>query len=119
MKPITREELDRWKELAEAATEGPWEVIERGGYYYFKPPGDHRMGRKRKENAEFIAAARDAVPRLVAEVERLNTLYQPCEENRNHNWLWTCPDSGDLVFHPAPSGTLVSCTICGRTTEAP
>jgi hypothetical protein len=74
MKSIERDELTRWKKLAEAATAGPWELIERGGYYYFKPPGDHRMGRKRKENAEFIAAARDAVPRLVAEVKRLKEM---------------------------------------------
>jgi hypothetical protein len=74
MKSIERDELTRWKKLAEAATAGPWELIERGGYYYFKPPGDHRMGRKRKENAEFIAAARDAVPRLVAEVKHLREM---------------------------------------------
>jgi hypothetical protein len=27
MKPITREELDRWKQLAEAATAGPWNAV--------------------------------------------------------------------------------------------
>jgi hypothetical protein len=75
MKPITREELDRWKQLAEAATAGLWEtmwspkigtaVAAYSDYYETVCDG------AALENAEFIAAARDAVPRLVAEVERL------------------------------------------------
>jgi hypothetical protein len=71
MKPITREELDHWKQLAEAATAGPWEVVEyeAGVFIMFSDGFDSSsMG---TGDARFIAAARDAVPRLVAEVERL------------------------------------------------
>jgi hypothetical protein len=91
MKPITREELDRWKQLAEAATAGPWEAqliddtaheiwIEGSGFYCRRyPPHTYKPERLREllSNAEFIAAARDAVPRLVAEVERLTGVRVP------------------------------------------
>jgi hypothetical protein len=92
MKPITREELDKWKKLAEAATAGPWKWHGITQFTDYFVAGDvtipvseraeracgrysHRMD---VENAEFIAAARDAVPRLVAEVERLRDMIS-CE----------------------------------------
>jgi hypothetical protein len=80
MKPITREELDRWKQLADAATAGPWEADTRPvklihGTVYL-PIGPMSLDLEgARVDAEFIAAARDAVPRLVAEVERLTEEY--------------------------------------------
>ena len=87
----TQEEIARWKALAEAATAGPWEAdthgISGGSISCEKPCGRRQVaasigqaamfderadtGEVLRANAAFIAAARDAVPRLIAEVERL------------------------------------------------
>jgi hypothetical protein len=74
---MTDEELTR---LAEAATPGPWHVLPNSitetspGYWNIPVCGPdhstpaHCYGQKhRTPNADFIAAARDAVPRLLAE----------------------------------------------------
>lgn len=55
---MTNDELERLAKLAEAATEGPWEAI--------RPQINVT-----EEDAQFIAAARTALPALVAEVRRL------------------------------------------------
>jgi hypothetical protein len=82
---ITREELEKWKQLAEAATAGPWEAtllnidtdstyVEPCEFHFCGMtdyPVDPIIQEQVHRDAEFIAAARDAVPRLVAEVERL------------------------------------------------
>ena len=80
---MTQQELDALKALADAATPGPWESELTGGCYtvwgkadamgydgivttdYLNPRLDD------SSNAAFIAAARAAVPALLAEVERL------------------------------------------------
>lgn len=78
---ITTEELEQMKERAEKATAGPW---------YYEIDGDlwadgqvvlspllteHGVNvlNIRKTDAQFIAHAREDVPRLVAEVERLQS----------------------------------------------
>jgi len=75
---MTDAELDRLQVLADAATAGPWGTIPPGG-----PNGAfwgicNRLGMivamrltTSKADAEFIAASRDAVPALIAEVRRL------------------------------------------------
>jgi hypothetical protein len=78
MKPITREELEKWKQLAEAATAGPWELYgpcgdEDNEWIALFPNGED-SSLLNEADAEFIAAARDAVPRLVDEVERLEEI---------------------------------------------
>jgi hypothetical protein len=76
---IPKEELAAIKVRAEKATPGPW-------YYdsyttVFSGCGDSseevvrsRQKRERDENCEFIARAREDIPRLGAEVERLTDL---------------------------------------------
>lgn len=82
---VDRERLDRLAALAEAATAGPW----RQGLYGFDgtidmvfsdagcvsssvpPRGRTTWASGGYENAQFIAAAREAVPWLVGEVQRL------------------------------------------------
>ncbi len=87
--PATEEELERILLRAEAATAAPWRssiedrdhwsgdnVILTGGpdifiTYYVEEPLDFQV---RVRNQDFIAAARQDVPRLVAEVRRLQRL---------------------------------------------
>jgi hypothetical protein len=86
---MKKERLEELKKICEAATAGPWEAqliddaaheiwIEGSGFHCRRyPPYIHKPERLHEllSNAEFIAAARDAVPRLVAEVERLRDLH--------------------------------------------
>ena len=76
---MTEEELARIEALANAATPGPWETYgsDRYGWRVDGPP-DTDEGRISEENARFIAAARDAVPALVAEVRRLRNEIHFC-----------------------------------------
>lgn len=80
-------DLDALRELCAAATEGPWTwsgvYLEGGpsGYRDVISPGDVKCGSYcqggtsvveiASADADFIAAARSAVPALIAEVERL------------------------------------------------
>jgi hypothetical protein len=64
--------------LAEAATPGPWEHIERDKPYMFKDRVNAPCGccgliasKVAGWDAAFIAAAREAVPQLIAELNRL------------------------------------------------
>jgi len=70
------EERERWRELAEAATPGPWEVRE--GYdptivqvgSDWPTGSDEGLGQVYGHpDAEFLAAAREAVPALLADLE--------------------------------------------------
>jgi len=88
--PMTEAELTELARLAAAATPGPWEVADGGTfnmgryvldeYFVRLPNGDISIaadilepdaGKPSKENAAFIAAARTAVPRLLADLARL------------------------------------------------
>ena len=87
---ITDEELDAAERRAHAATPGPWEAIIEGRdqdsgdsfvltggpdlyISYDEWPEDQRRAneQRRASDLDFIAAARQDVPRLVAEVRRL------------------------------------------------
>lgn len=98
---ITDEQLAQLKALAEAATPGPWEDDAEEGGIVWGPPGSGeslygalRRGKHRedkgsygpiavtnddeyvhsnrwKEDSAFIAAARNLVPALISEIERL------------------------------------------------
>ncbi len=101
---ITDEQLDKWQELADKATEGPWEVdgrdcdFDRGnlytgeqsglGYEIIGPPEPMLRGQfGRYADAALIAESRTAVPLLVAEVRRLNSVL--VEAARNHRCACT------------------------------
>lgn len=81
---ITEEELKAIEQRAAAATQGPWRVVRNGlgGSCGVEPVADgcgslhHRRSGPWEPpvvdpDDEFIAAAREDVPRLVAEVRRL------------------------------------------------
>ena len=78
---MTQQELDALKALAEAATPGPWvcyyslsvgaTVQQKGkaGWIF------RAQERATREDMDFVAAARAAVPALLAEVERLQVAW--------------------------------------------
>ncbi len=76
--------LDRAKASLEGVTEGPWQVVGYGNIHTetvgeYPPIGKIYGG----SNQQFIAAARQLVPELIAEVERLEKLqtnYFRCAE---------------------------------------
>lgn len=80
---ITTEQLDEWAALCEAATPGPWAAQEYGvrgsdGATEYVLVGGHGFGLAFAESSEegaatveLAAAARTAMPALIAEVRRL------------------------------------------------
>ena len=98
MKRLTDEELTQIKERAEKASEGPWDVDVpvdycancENGYEIvqselFLAPIVAEL--KNREDAEFIAHAREDIPKLITEIEALRTENQryrkALEEIRN------------------------------------
>ncbi len=74
---MTDEELDHLEALANAATEGPWTW----DTYIVRADGRPIITADSAMDARFIAASREAVPALIAEVRRLrllNTKGKPC-----------------------------------------
>lgn len=78
---MDEKQLSEWKALAEAATDGPWMEREHKVLTTSEAMRDefgtagiiaHNVA---NADARFIAAARTAVPELVAEVERLKGLF--------------------------------------------
>jgi hypothetical protein len=70
---LTPEQIQKYRELCEAATAGPWEHKPLGPYQWhtvFAPKGADLRGRvvgeiKPDYNAAFIAASRTALPQLL------------------------------------------------------
>lgn len=107
MSPVTAEQLAEWKTLADNATPGPWTTqkpaldaatgfaggvivaaVARGQGVYASPPG----GSYPENDRRFIAAARTAVPALLAEVERLREAI----DRYRYATQWTAADAWDF-----------------------
>ncbi|MBG9774272.1 hypothetical protein [Brevibacillus laterosporus] len=80
---MTREEIGAIRERAEKATEGPWRRefsyginIASDKYIVL----DDQVGVIRYPDAEFIVHAREDIPKLLAEIERLQTNWQRLAE---------------------------------------
>lgn len=74
---MTPEELAELKSLCEKATPGPWAVgmYDKPFTYFFMVDRTRLDGCPLDEdtaNADFISAARTAIPKLIAEIARLN-----------------------------------------------
>ena len=73
---MTPEELDAIEQRANAATPGPWELVD---WFSAVEPGRTDLGSPIGEvgcdlaiaDAEFVAAARTDIPALIAEIRRL------------------------------------------------
>lgn len=82
IKQLTNEELAQIRERVEKATKGPWETstsgdgIKAGKYHIgvISKPHYFPYGLGTKEDATFIAHAREDIPKLLAEVERLKSV---------------------------------------------
>ena len=90
---MTAEHLEQWRALADAATPGPWlpsHNVDAPSDGNWEPDNPEREGRGEgptltglyrdvkawaEADAAFIAAAREAVPALIAEVERLQAAW--------------------------------------------
>ena len=90
---MTAEHLEQWRALADAATPGPWlpsHNVDAPSDGNWEPDNPEREGRGEgptltglyrdvkawaEADAAFIAAARAAVPALIAEVERLQAAW--------------------------------------------
>lgn len=99
---LTQTELEAIKERVEAATEGPWEALKACfGSVGHEVHGDEYViaGTFYEQNAEFIAAARQDVPKLLADIERLQ------ENLRSVAALSTCSTTRDFAKR-ALDGTL-------------
>jgi uncharacterized Zn finger protein (UPF0148 family) len=70
---VTEDELTQFEALAKAATPGPWETRRDGEVFLqTERDGRHWVGNIYNDSDQrFVAAARDAVPALVAKVRRL------------------------------------------------
>jgi hypothetical protein len=98
---LSEEELKRIRARADAATPGPWTTWE-------KNPTDEYYASCFPADEEFIGHARDDVPALLDEVERLRTALKLIDNN-------TCED-GHLFIGGNPfdvSWDDLKCTRCG------
>lgn len=74
---LTQDELQAIKEREEMASSGPWKLtIARDGNFAISNEGspEYVATYLYERDAEFIAAARQDIPKLVAEVERLQSV---------------------------------------------
>lgn len=78
-------DLDKLKKLSDAATPGPWTNYNNGIYRAAAHHGGNVCDIcpetvEHKANAEFIAAARTAVPQLIEEVEKQREMIEKLED---------------------------------------
>ena len=100
-----RETLNRIRKQADAATEGPWELLGDGEYVsgpgILVAPDD---GGVTSADAEFIAAARTTVPALLDALEKVLELHQPVTDGMGFT------EDGYGGISPA-------CSSCGTSDE--
>ena len=84
---VTEQQAQEWRELAEAATPGPWWITKNPEFFAvvashpvevgdtFIAVVDGELSKDSEHDAAFIAAARTAVPALLAERDDLAALW--------------------------------------------
>ena len=119
-----RETLNRLREQADAATEGPWELLGDGEYVsgpgILVAPDD---GGVTSADAEFIAAARATVPALLDALEKVLELHQPVTDGMGFTEDWyggispacsSCGTSDEYaVPYPCPTVTAITTALNG------
>jgi hypothetical protein len=89
MNRLTIEQLEAIRERAEKATEGPWFAIHNTDISVESPPGSCDINSiayaDRVPDAEFIANARQDIPALLAEVDRLRKLALEILDEYDHS----------------------------------
>lgn len=76
---VTEAELVEWQALCGAATPGPWEVVGENGYVRALQPARTVCRVFYSPDEYFIAVSHAAMPRLIAEVRRLQINYDRLE----------------------------------------
>ncbi|MGN7387780.1 hypothetical protein [Sporosarcina sp. SAFN-015] len=98
MKPLTTQDLEAIRKRAEAATVGPWKYNDQHGYLAPVTPQREICAITneitRYYDAEFIAHAREDIPALLAEVERLR---DEIESHAPHGRNYTNQQYVDLL----------------------
>lgn len=127
-KAMTREELDAIRARVDAATPGPWEwkwpellqVATVGPHRYTAGrvlrEDDDAIECASGENSEFIVHAREDIPRLLAEVERLTETRQRTIDEIVR-WLHARHAEGAML-HPSP-GALADRLARGEPWDPP
>ena len=121
-----REALARIRAQADAATEGPWELLGDGEYVsgpgILVAPDD---GGVTSADAEFIAAARTTVPALLDALEKVLELHQPVTDGMGfteHGYGGISPACGacgtsDEYAVPYPCPTVTAITTALEATK--
>mgnify|MGYP000719343595 FL=1 len=121
-----REILARIRAQADAATEGPWELLGDGEYVsgpgILVAPDD---GGVTSADAEFIAAARTTVPALLDALEKVLELHQPVTDGMGfteHGYGGISPACGacgtsDEYAVPYPCPTVTAITTALEATK--
>lgn len=123
--PLTDQQLAEYAALNSAATPGPWTVSEDYSDV-LAPDGDQLASywnpTSATRNGEFIAAARSAVPALLAEVRRLRAALEQIRHLHKDSPMGPCPvcidadaaaAGGDgLMPYPCPTGRLAGAQDC-------
>ena len=121
-----REALARIRAQADAATEGPWELLGDGEYVsgpgILVAPDD---GGVTSADAEFIAAARTTVPALLDALEKVLELHQPVTDGMGfteHGYGGISPACGacgtsDEYAVPYPCPTVEAITTALEATK--
>lgn len=75
---MTQEQLETIRKRAQAATSGPWQLVDTyDGAWILDSDDDIISGTvSRIVDAEFIAHAREDIPKLLAEIERISSIYK-------------------------------------------
>lgn len=86
---MTEQELAFWEDAAANATPGPWEAGDPHNQRTLEPVAVYGMGMEVADtqlvrDATFIAASREAVPALAAEVRRLRALVDGVKPTWKH-----------------------------------
>ncbi|MBK0420460.1 hypothetical protein JD276_15655 [Leucobacter sp. CSA1] len=119
--------LAEQKRLAEAATGGPWCVLDEGdrgvAVATSGPDGNYvAEGPLTATDAEFIAAARESVPRLVAALEAVSETHRPVEIEPSgticHECSFQLPNGryfGKVTEYPCPTVRAIEVALGGET----
>jgi hypothetical protein len=131
----TDQELREYEVLARAATPGPWSLWRQGQPAEVVDAEEQSIGRIwQRADAEFITAARMAVPALAVEVRTLRSLVRdfldpdPCSFDHHgycqmHSWLTEgpCPHGKARqildALEPAPSEQEAAATLARECTD--
>jgi hypothetical protein len=94
MTRLTDDELTELERLGRGATPGPWEYSDNGftddiraGHECLASLRDHQNGDNTAENAKLVAAVRNALPSLLAEVRELRAFEKSVMLYARREWV--------------------------------